>query len=186
MSNKIILIVGESGSGKDTLVNAVCKKYGYTKVKSYTTRPQRKDFKDKQSHIFVTDEEFDNLKNLVAYTEFNGFKYCATAEQVEQADFYIIDCEGIKYFKEHYKGNKEIVAVHISCPEVDRFLRMKGRESIEKALERIKWDKHAFKEVSKLTNITIDNPNTADRKNEAGVEMLHNIVEGEVLLNESD
>lgn len=176
MSNKIILIVGESGSGKDTLVNAVCKKYGYTKVKSYTTRPQRKDFKDKQSHIFVTDEEFDNLKNLVAYTEFNGFKYCATAEQVEQADFYIIDCEGVRYFKEHYKGNKEIITVHIRVPKVDRFLRMRKRDGTMKAMERIKHDNVAFTDVDDICDITIDN---TDSDISVAVEKLRKIVEGD-------
>lgn len=176
MNNKIILIVGESGSGKDTLVNAVCDKYGYTKVKSYTTRPQRKDIKDKQSHIFVTDEEFDNLKNLVAYTVFNGYRYGATAEQVEQADFYIIDCEGIKYFKEHYKGNKEIITIHISVPKVDRFLRMKKRDDSFKAIERIKNDEVAFVDVDEICDITIDN---TDADIITTVDKLKEIIEGE-------
>ena len=176
MSNKIILIVGESGSGKDTLVNAVCKKYGYTKVKSYTTRPQRKDYKDRQSHIFVTNEEFDKLQNLVAYTEFNGYRYCATAEQVEQADFYIIDCEGIKYFKEHYKGNKEIITVHIKVPKVDRFLRMEHRENTMEAMGRIKNDEIAFADVDDICDITIDN---TDSDINVAVEKLKEIMEGD-------
>lgn len=176
MNNKIILVVGESGSGKDTLVNAACKKYGYTKVKSYTTRPQRKDYKDKQSHIFVSDKKFDKLQNIVAYTEFNGYRYCATAEQVEQADFYIIDCEGIKYFKGHYKGNKEIITVHIKVPKVDRFLRMRKRDDSFKAMERIKNDEIAFANVDDMCDITIDN---TDSNINVAVEKLKEIMEGD-------
>ena len=52
----IYLIVGKSGSGKTTLVNEL-RKYGYTSVESYTTRPKR--FKNETGHTFITEEEFD-------------------------------------------------------------------------------------------------------------------------------
>ena len=52
----IYLIVGKSGSGKTTLVEAL-KKYGYTSIESYTTRPKR--FEGETGHTFITEEEFD-------------------------------------------------------------------------------------------------------------------------------
>ncbi len=180
MNNRIVLVVGESGSGKDTLVNAVCEKYGYKKLISYTTRPMRNDINDRKSHIFVTNEEFNKLENIVAYTEFNGYKYCATQEQVEQADFYIIDCEGVKYLKEHYKGDKDIITVHIDVPTADRFLRMRKRDDTFKAMDRINHDNEAFAEVNDLCDITINNES---RDINSNVEMLKNILEGGVIFN---
>lgn len=175
IGKRIVLVVGESGSGKDTLVNAVCKKYGYKKLISYTTRPMRNNMNDRNSHIFVTDDEFSNLKNIVAYTEFDGYKYCATQEQVDQSDFYIIDCEGVKYFKEHYDGSKDIVTVHINVSKVDRFLRMKKHDDTVEAMNRIIHDTKAFSEVDDLCDLTINNINK-DMTN--AIKTLRDVMEG--------
>ena len=99
----------------------MCEKYGYKKLISYTTRPQRNIESDKTSHRFIKKEDINQLKDIVAFTEFNDNIYCATQEQVDEADFYIIDCAGVKCLKELYNGKKEIVVVYISVPEVDRF-----------------------------------------------------------------
>lgn len=73
----------------------------------------------------MTDEEFDKLTNIVAYTEFKGYRYCATQQQIDDADFYIIDPRGLEDFKNNYKGDKLIESILIDCPAVERFLRMK-------------------------------------------------------------
>ena len=64
----IYLIVGKSGSGKTTLVNKL-RKYGYASVESYTTRPKR--FKNETGHTFITEEEFDQLKDICAYVKYS-------------------------------------------------------------------------------------------------------------------
>ena len=102
MSYNIYLIVGKSGTGKTTMVNRL-QNLG-PQVQSYTTRPKRSE--DETGHIFVTDEEFDKLQNICAYTEYNGYRYAATQEQVDDATFYVIDPEGVWYFVDHYKGEK--------------------------------------------------------------------------------
>ena len=54
----LIAICGVSGSGKTSLVNKISKKYGYTVLKSYTTRkPRENDDADLTSHEFCTLEE---------------------------------------------------------------------------------------------------------------------------------
>lgn len=180
MNNKIILIVGESGSGKDTIVDRLCKEYGYKKLISYTTRPQRNDAKDVNSHIFVTDEEFDKLENMVAFTEFNGYRYCCTSSQVDESDIYIIDCEGIKYFKQHYKGEKDVITIYISVPKVDRFLRMEKRDGTVKAMERIKHDEVAFEGVTEMSDIILHNPNIESIP--SVVKTIDGIIKGDVVL----
>ena len=46
MTKNLYCVVGESGAGKDVLINYMCKRYGYTKVASYTTRSIRTDYEN--------------------------------------------------------------------------------------------------------------------------------------------
>ena len=170
MSNYIFLIVGESGSGKTTIVKELEEKYKLTSISSYTTRPKR--FPNEYGHTFVTEEEFDSLKNLCGYTEFNGYKYCATSEQVDNNDLYVIDVNGIDYFINHYKGTKTPIVIYISVEKVDRFLRMKARgDTTDKAMERIRNDESTFSNVRSYANYIVKNNNL-----EEAIEEIHNII----------
>lgn len=155
--DKIFLIMGESGSGKDTIVNKLCSKYGYKRIKSYTTRPNRGTVTDAQSHVFVNDEEFDKLEDIIAYTCFDRFRYAATAKQADEADLYIVDPEGIKHFHEHYHGGRQPYAIYIMASKPDRFCWLKERyggdaEATELAMHRIQHDDNAFA-VDKLAGL---------------------------------
>lgn len=156
MNNTIYLIVGESSSGKDSVVNKLCDKHGYTKVLSYTTRPQRPN--EQNTHTFISDEQFDKLQNIVAYTEFHGYRYAATQELVDNATFYIIDKAGIEYFNANYKGDKDIKIIYIKVLKGVRFERMLRRgESAEQAISRIEHDKIAFDGAEELADfITVN------------------------------
>ena len=127
----IFLIVAPSGSGKDTVVNKLCDDYGFTKVKSYTTRKPRQDDKnDIRNHTFVSMEEYQNIidtQTVMATTYFNKNYYCATQDQVDDSDFYIVDVEGVKTFKQNYKGNKKVKVFGIECMTYDRYDRMLAR-----------------------------------------------------------
>ena len=151
MGNCIFLIVGCSGSGKTTITEQLEQKYGLKSIQSYTTRPKR--YEDESGHTFVSDEEFDKLTNMVAYTEFAGNRYCATAEQVENNDLYIIDPKGVDFFMKAYKGSKTPKIIFISSNLTTRYERMVGRaetkgkshqEAIESSLTRIVNDASEF------------------------------------------
>lgn len=158
MSDYIFIIVGESGSGKTTIVNELEKRYGFTSIQSYTTRPKRSE--DEQGHIFVSDEEFDQLKDMCAYTEFNGYRYCGTADQVEQNDLYVLDVWGIEYFKSHYKGEKEARVIYVLVSERDRKARMLNRgDPQEDTLKRLMHDSVAFSRVGDHLNYVVVNDN---------------------------
>ena len=145
--NNIYLIVGASGAGKTLLTETLEQEYGYKSIQSYTTRKPRYD--GEKGHTFVTNEEFDKLTDMVAYTEFCGHRYCATSQQVDENDLYVIDPKGIEFFKNNYNGNKGIKIIYIESSTSTRYERMCKRhqkngdsrlKASEKALERIEND----------------------------------------------
>ena len=110
----------------------------------------------------MDDENFDKLKDyMCAYTEFNGYRYCATQQQIDEADIYIIDPAGIDYFKQQYKGKKKIITVELLAHRDVRFKRMISRgDKWWKALSRIRHDKKAFSNTQPMItiNANINNP----------------------------
>lgn len=154
------LIVSPSGSGKDTVANKLCKDYGLTKVKSYTTRPKRNDLAEDMSHTFVTDDKFDTLENVVAYTEYNGYRYCCTQDQIDKSDIYIIDVDGVNSLKKHYKGNKKFKVISLQTPTATRVERMRKRGDTEgQILDRVMFDMEAFKGIDDIVDVKIKNDN---------------------------
>lgn len=139
----LLLLIGPSGSGKTTIANRLEEKYGLTQIRSYTTRPKRSE--DEDSHTFITEEEFMILKNLMAYTEYNGYRYCATLRQIEDCDIYVVDVPGVRTLMENYKGNKKIIAVCLKVDEQVALDRMEQRgDSMFQRYQRLKTDDKEF------------------------------------------
>lgn len=161
MGEKIILLAGASGSGKTSVVEILEREYGLKSVCSYTTRERRTP--DEYGHIFVTEEEFKRL-NLVGYSEYDGTLYGATAEQIEEADIWVVDVNGIEYFRKKYKGKKQAIVIwlvtsndsHIDFSE--RYERMRERgDDAEKAGFRTALDKVEFAGIENLYDYKLVN-----------------------------
>lgn len=160
-SKAIILLVGESGSGKTTIADYCCSTYGYKSLQSYTTRPKRSE--DETGHTFVTEKEFGELKDLVAFTEYNGYLYCATSQQVEENDICVIDVEGIKKFLSSYKGEKKPYIIYLKTDKEIRKERMRTRGDSEEAIaQRIKFDESAFSDAEDYADFICFNNYSGD------------------------
>ena len=180
----IFLITGCSGSGKTTITEQLEMKYGLKSIQSYTTRAKRSE--NETGHIFVSDKEFDNLTNLVGYTVFAGNRYCATAEQVENNDLYIIDPKGVDFFMESYKGSKTPKVIFISSDMTTRYERMKSRaeengseymDAVKSSLERITNDVVDFYDyIHDQTQIDYTFKNNADDKLEDVVDRIYKYI----------
>ena len=171
MSNEkktaLALIIGASGSGKSSVCNELEKRYGLKAIPSYTTREPRTP--DEKGHTFISDCEFDNLKDILAYAETDGNRYAVTKEMLEdeQYSLYVIDLSGVKYLLEHYKGDRPLVSFFIDTNVYDRFKRMIDRkddrtpiDKMKAALDRNEHDAVEFNrtEVLKYVNFVVGNP----------------------------
>lgn len=162
----IVCILSKSGSGKTTLCAELEKRYGLKSIPSYTTRSPR--FEGEQGHTFITEQEFDNLKDILAYAETDKCRYAVTKKMFEDENYslYVVDMSGLKYLYKHYKGERPIISIYINCDVYDRFKHMVYREDtrtyyerMEAALNRIEHDATEFNEgdIKKYVGYTLTN-----------------------------
>lgn len=151
MYKSLFCFVGPSGSGKTTIANCLCHKYNYKSVASYTTRPAR--YENEQEHIFISDTEFDQLENIVAYTKYNNFRYCTTFEQLENCDIYVVDVPGVETLLQKYKTNRPICIIYFDATVATRIRRMIDRGDSDMAIiSRLLQDEEEdwFKQLDRL------------------------------------
>lgn len=132
MSNALFLFVGQSGCGKTTITEFLETKHGETSIRSYTTRPPR--YKGEDGHVFISEDEFNKLENMVAYTEYNSFHYGTTKEQVDNATLYVVDIDGVKTLLENYKNERPIRIFYFNSTVATRIKRMMDRGDSDTAI----------------------------------------------------
>lgn len=125
MNKPLCLFVAKSASGKTTIAEWLAIEHGYKNLWSYTTRMKRSE--NESGHVFVTEEEFAGLQNLVAYTVYNGKQYGATAYQVDESDIYVIDLPGVESLLEKYETDRPIRVLYFDTSICTRIERMVDR-----------------------------------------------------------
>jgi guanylate kinase len=152
MDNPLFLFVGQSASGKTTVANMLSKKYGLKQVESYTTRKPR--FDGETGHIFISEDEFNNLGELAAYTYYNNNHYGTTLEQLNECDIYVVDVPGVETLLKKLKNDdRQICIFYFDTSVYNRILRMLDRHDsdimiISRLLEDEKFD--WFKKLDEL------------------------------------
>ena len=169
MSKPLIAIISPSGAGKTTLVNKISRKYGYSVLKSYTTRPPREnDDADLSSHNFCTIQEVAFITEhdeIIAKNWFNNFFYFATKSQADSSDLYVTDVVGLKDLYRNYT-DKPIISIYLDVDSSICAERMSKRgDSDEAIFDRLQHDAEAFKNAKDYVDFVCDN-STQDKLNE--------------------
>ena len=127
MNKPLFLFVGKSASGKTSIADMLSRYDGYNQVYSYTTRHKR--YENEIGHVFVSDEEYDKLEHIVASTLYNNYRYCTTLEQVQNADVYVVDTEGVRTLLDNYDLLDRLVyVIYFESSTYNRIKRMLDRE----------------------------------------------------------
>lgn len=162
--NKIcICLVGKSGTGKSTLVNSIS---GLNILNSYTTRPKR--YESEKGHIFINDEDYDKLENIIAETKFGKYRYCATKSQIDSSDVYILDKNGVEAIDNNYIGKdnkRDIFVVYIKTRFKERFKRCVKDEGYYKGIKRMLRDVGKFKYMHYIADYVALNNTKEDFRN---------------------
>jgi guanylate kinase len=151
VNKPLYLFVGPSGSGKTTIVDELECVYRYKSLQSYTTRSQRCE--NEYGHIFISDEEFDNLQNIIAYTEYNGHRYCATEELIDNADLYVVDCNGVDTLLSKYNSDRTICIFYFDTTVSTRIDRMVERGDSDMSIVSRLHNDEQFDWYDKLNKI---------------------------------
>lgn len=142
----MLILVGHSASGKTEIANELKRDYDMKKIITYTTRPKRVNEVDDVDYHFVSEERFLELREkdfFVETTNFNGYYYGSSKEDVKDDAVVILDPEGLKNFKNSKLDN--IIAIFLNCDENIRFNRMINRgDNPTLAKERLIHDREKF------------------------------------------
>lgn len=151
MSNPLLLFVGPSGCGKTTVAQELECKNNYKTIQSYTTRAKR--YEDEIGHVFISEDEFDKLNNIVAYTKYNGYRYCTTQEQLDEAITYVVDIPGVDTLLQNYKTSRPILIFYFDTTVTTRIDRMLDRGDSDNAIVSRLHNDEAYNWFDKLDEI---------------------------------
>ena len=149
LNNKIIIISSPSGAGKTTICKYLLKKIDNVKLSiSYTTRPKRKNEKNKKDYFFVNREKFIELtkKNYFVETaKVFDYYYGTPLENIIKSFkknnhiLFDIDWQGAKKIRKRY-NKSQIIDFFILPPnkkELKSRLIKRGRDNKREINKRL-------------------------------------------------
>lgn len=131
---KLITITGPSGAGKDTVARMLSEMGGYKVLCSYTTRPKREGEIDGVEHHFVEKCDVPHDK-MLAYTQYGGYEYWTTIDQVTYKSIYVIDEDGLKALCKKFP-DIELFKICVSAHEENRLRRGVSQERMDRDKKR--------------------------------------------------
>lgn len=158
----LIVFYGKSGSGKSTIVKELCRKYGYKRAISETSRPMRKKEINGVHYIFKTKEEVLKDKEdceLAEVTEYLGNYYGLPVKYIDSDDVYltVMEPDGIKKLINKYSN---VYPIYINIDDVSRteFIQNDLSRFPEETENRIKYDNDLFDDdINQMAYKTIEN-----------------------------
>ena len=131
---KLITITGPSGAGKDTVARMLSEMGGYQVLCSYTTRPKREGEIDGVEHYFVDKCHIPHDK-MLAYTQYGGYEYWVTIDQIKNKSIYVIDEDGLKVLCKMFP-NIDLFKICVSAREITRLYRGVSQERMDRDKQR--------------------------------------------------
>lgn len=109
------IIVAPSGTGKSTMAEAM-KDLGLERCITYTTRPPR-------PNEIITDAYYFERSlvglDLFEHSEFGGYQYGITKEDLAAGDFVILEPQGVDFYRKHYPGPLTVITLQREGIDVD-------------------------------------------------------------------
>ncbi len=144
---KVVIVSGPSGVGKSTICKEVVKRLNnvYLSV-SVTTRPRSEAEIDGGDYWFISEREFQERVDkglLLEYAEVFGHLYGTPKDKIDAAlqagksVILEIDVQGAKQAKRIYRDMVMIFILAPSQKELAERMKLRGREDIETAQERL-------------------------------------------------
>lgn len=155
----MLILAGKSCSGKNAVADEL-KSRGYVQCVTYTSRPPRKDEIDGITYHFISDSQFDKLRNegffieYICYDTVDGKWWYGTAkkdfENCDDEKFIILNPAGVKRIKEM---GFPVKVVYIYANNRTIAQRLKNRkDNSDEAQRRMKADTEDFHGFENVAN----------------------------------
>lgn len=168
----ITFIMGKTCSGKTRIVEELCKKYGYHKLVTYTTRPMRKAERDGVDYHFLSTKEFIDKINMGFFAEYKQYNtndgiwlYGVAKEDIEKPldkSVLIVTPDGYRDIAKVYPDLKcRLLYIYANNKTIKNRASKRGDNTSE-MIRRIKADSEDFKGVESLADKIIYNNDCDD------------------------
>lgn len=155
-----IVIVGPGATGKDFLRKKLESK-GWKYGVLFTTRPSRSNEKYGVDYYFVTDEQFNDMKEtnqLVEHSTFaHGWQYGTSKLIWETHNLFVMSPNSLRQIKEQF-GLEDAFVIYLNVPEEIRRSRLAARQDADGVERRLKTDREDFANFTDY-DIVIADPN---------------------------
>lgn len=158
MSN-IIVLVGESASGKTTIQKRLAQ-LGYKPIVTYTTRPKREKEIAGIDYHFISNDEFNLLKEQGYFAEtatYNNWQYGSAKKDFlsNEKSIIVLNPQGLRQVKKN--PNFDITSFYLKVSRRERLIRQLLRgDNIDEAVRRNYSDIGLFSGIEDEVDYVID------------------------------
>lgn len=169
-----IVLLGASGSGKSTIESILSEKYGYKKIISYTTRPQRIGETNGKDYHFIDNDTFRETldRGLFAeYDEYSQDRFYGTlkSDYKKGNRVVVLTPNGLRQLKKVCE-DEDVFSVYVDANLGTRVKRYIDRCGVDKfnfddkneIAARVERDFSMFLGLEKEVDLVVDNSEGTD------------------------